>query len=211
MESPSAIPVVYGAYIYIWCVCIYIYIYPGKGGFCVFKYCAALMVCTNNRVHYGLMVVYGYLHITLPHYHHYAILFEGIALLKCLSNIFCVECVSKNRSVLSIIFHAIYGAVCIQLTHFSHDDCENTLNWSYYHHQIRSMTHLPLFRVSSWNNGRRCKSFYILITAMISSAYKNHILVLNCTLSLTRHVKCISKVFHFSYLNVRRTLLSELL
>ena len=31
------------------------------------------------------------------------------------------------------------------------------------YHYIRSMTHLPLFRLRSWNNGMRCKSFYILI------------------------------------------------
>ena len=42
-------------------------------------------------------------------------------LLKCLSSIFCLECMSKPRSVLSIIFHAIYGAVCIQLIHFSYN------------------------------------------------------------------------------------------
>ena len=59
-------------------------------------------------------------------YHDYAFLSEGIELLKCLSDLFSIECVSKIRLVLSIIFHAIYGAVCIQLTHFSYDDCENT-------------------------------------------------------------------------------------
>ena len=116
----------------------------------------------NNRVHYGLMDGYGYLHITLPHYHHYADLHEGIELLKCLSDIFCLQCVSKIMSALSIIFHAIYGDVYIRLTHFSYDDCENTCTWSYYHHQIGSMTDLPLFRVRSWNNRMRCMYFYIL-------------------------------------------------
>ena len=81
------------------------------------------MMCANNRVHYGPMVVYGYLHITLPHYHHYADLSEGIELLKYLSDMFCLECVSKIRLVLSIIFHAKYGAVCFQLTHFVYEDC----------------------------------------------------------------------------------------
>ena len=61
------------------------------------------------------------------------------------------------------IFHAIYGAMCIQLTHLSHDDCENTCTLSYYHHQSGSMTHSPLLRVRSWNNGMRCMSFYILL------------------------------------------------
>ena len=69
------------------------------------------MICANNQVHYGLMVICSYLHITLPHYHHYAHLSEGNKLLRCFSDIFCLECVSKIRSVLSIIFHAIYGAV----------------------------------------------------------------------------------------------------
>ena len=43
------------------------------------------------------------------------------------SHMHSVECVSKIKSILSIIFHAIYGAVCIQFTHFSYDDCENTV------------------------------------------------------------------------------------
>ena len=34
---------------------------------------------------------------------------------------------------------------------------------SYCHDQIGSMTHLPLFRVRSWNNDIRCMFFYILI------------------------------------------------
>ena len=106
----------------------------------------------NNPVHYGLMVVYSSLTITLPHYHHYADLSKGIE---------GIECVSKIRSVLSTNFHAIYRAVCIQLTHFYFDDCENTCTWSYYHHQIGSMTHLPLFRVRSWQNGMSCMSLFL--------------------------------------------------
>ena len=53
-------------------------------------------------------------------------------------------------------------AVCIQLTHLSYDDCENKCSLSYYHHHIGSMTHLPLFRVRSLNNGMHCRSLYIL-------------------------------------------------
>ena len=62
----------------------------------------------------------------LPHYHQYADLSEGIELLKYLSDTFCLECVSKIRSILSIIVHAIYGSVCIRLIHFSDNDFENT-------------------------------------------------------------------------------------
>ena len=36
------------------------------------------MMCTNNQIHYGLMVVFICLHFTLPHYNHYADVSEGI-------------------------------------------------------------------------------------------------------------------------------------
>ena len=87
-----------------------------------------------------------------------------------------VEFVSKIKSILSVIFHSIYGVVCIRLTNFSYDDCENmrTLSYwqikmfnQYYHHQIGSKTHLLLFRVRSCNNGMRCFSFYILICWLV--------------------------------------------
>ena len=71
------------------------------------------------------------------------------------------ECKSEIKSIFLVTFCAIYGVVCIQLTHLSYGDCENTCTLSYYHHQIGSVSHLPLFR--SWNNGMRCMSFYILI------------------------------------------------
>ena len=53
------------------------------------------------------MVVLVCLHNTLPHYPYYA------DVSKC--NDPSVECVSKVKSNLSVVFHAIYGAVCIQL------------------------------------------------------------------------------------------------
>ena len=73
--------------------------------------------------------------------------------------------------------------MCIQLTNSSYDDCENMCTLSYYHHQIRSMTHLPLFRVRLWYNAILyvflysyglglgydtmlcCMSFYILMVS----------------------------------------------
>ena len=46
---------------------------------------------------------------------------------------YILSSVSKIKSIHSVIFHAIYGAVCIQLTHLSYDDCENTNTLSYIH------------------------------------------------------------------------------
>ena len=84
---------------------IYIYIYPGKAGFCVFYHCAVLWCAQIIRVGYDPVVVFVCLHITLPHYHHYADLSEGIKLFKCWSGTFCLGCVFKIKSILSIIFH----------------------------------------------------------------------------------------------------------
>ena len=78
--------------------------------------------------------------------------------------IYCVECVSKIKHIVSVIHETICGAVCFQFTHFSCDDWENIYTLSNYHHQIGSMNYYPLFRVRSWNNGVRCMSFYILKT-----------------------------------------------
>ena len=74
-----------------------------------------------------------------------------------------VECVSKIKHILSVIHYTICGAVCFQFTHFPCDDWENIYTLSYYHHQIGSMNHFPLFSIRSWINGKRCMSFCILI------------------------------------------------
>ena len=36
--------------------------------------------------------------------------------------VYAAECVSKIKTILSIIFYSIYGAACLQLTQFSYDD-----------------------------------------------------------------------------------------
>ena len=51
------------------------------------------MVFANDRIHYGLQVVFVCLQITPYHYHHCADSSEGIELIKCLSGICCRVCV----------------------------------------------------------------------------------------------------------------------
>ena len=41
------------------------------------------------------------------------------------TNIYDAKRVSKIKTILSIIFYSIYGAVCLQFTQFSCDDREN--------------------------------------------------------------------------------------
>ena len=73
---------------------IYIYIYTYWDSLVLFlSLLCSFMMCAHNRVYYGLMVVLVYLHITLPHYHHYADVLEGVELLRCLSCTFCRVCV----------------------------------------------------------------------------------------------------------------------
>ena len=150
--------------------------------FCPLSLCY-LMMCLNKKY---VMTWWSYSFFYTPHWL-IIIIFtdvsESIELLKFVSGRFCLECVSKIKSTLSIIFHAIYGAVRIQLTHFSYDDCENMFILSYYRHQIGRMTHLPMFRARSWNNDMCCMSFYILITTKILHKSKTPIRNILVTLS----------------------------
>ena len=57
---------------------IYIHISWDSCFFWFFLLLCSLMMCANNQVHYGLMVKLICLYITLPHYHHYAEVSEGI-------------------------------------------------------------------------------------------------------------------------------------
>ena len=121
-----------------------------KAGFCACAvlWCAQIIKYIMARWPYSFVCTLYFLDV-----------FEAVAFLKYLSGTFCREI----KSILAIICNEIYVAVCIQLTNFSYDDCENTCILSYFHHQIGSMTHLPLFTLPSWNNGMRCMSFYILM------------------------------------------------
>ena len=90
----------------------YIYIYLCV---CLLLLCSVMM-CANNRVHYDPMAVFVCLHITLPHYHHYANLSEGIELLKCLSGTFCLELCLR----LSQLSSMQYMGLCVFSLPISH-------------------------------------------------------------------------------------------
>ena len=131
----------------------------GKGSIVVACVCVCVSVCVCVNPGLVCMITCGVFNLALQN-------LDQKCKTPCLSGTFSLECVSKIKSILSIIFHAIYGLCVFSfLFNFSCDDCENTCSLSYYmyHHQIGSMTHLPLFRVRSWNNGMRCMSFYILL------------------------------------------------
>ena len=103
------------------------------------------MMCANNPVHYGPVVVFVF-DCALR----YLIIIIMQTCLKILNfkntcQVHSVECVSKIESIIWIIFHSIYAAVCIELTHVSYGDA-NTCTLSCYHYRIGSI-HLSLLRV----------------------------------------------------------------
>ena len=170
----------------------------------VFIIIVQFLMSANIRIHFGLQIVLFCLYSTPSHYHHCAILSEGIELIKYLSDIFCRVC--KIKHILSIIHYTICGAVCFQFTHFPCDDWENICIYiytlSYYYHQIRSMKYYPLFRVRSGNNGVRCMSFYILTEMLLFWWNFRHWLYWKLSfwqLSVYPVMKMLSKWhFHFS-------------
>ena len=65
------------------------YISREKMAYVFFYYTCVLKMCANDRVHYGPMIVFVCLHITLPDYHHNADVSECIGFLKYFSGTFC--------------------------------------------------------------------------------------------------------------------------
>ena len=78
------------------------------------------MVFANDRIHYGLQVVFVCLQITPSHYHHYADSSEGIEQIKCFRYICCRVCVldwDYSRNNLSFnIWGCVSSAYPIRLT-----------------------------------------------------------------------------------------------
>ena len=105
-------------------ICCQFRICRGKAGFCFFYYCAVLWCAKMIENGYGPMVIFVYLPFTLPHFHHCAYVYEGVELMKILIR-YILSSVSMIKPIVTIIFHAIHGAVGIQRTHSSYDDCEN--------------------------------------------------------------------------------------
>ena len=96
-------------------------------------------MCSDNWVLYGPKVAFVCMRITLPHCYHYCL--SAMDMLN-FCQAYSVECVSKIKSNLSIIFNVIYEWDCVfHLTHFSFHDCENICTSSYYLHEIGHRNH----------------------------------------------------------------------
>ena len=67
------------------------------------------------------------------------------------SRVYSLNCVSKTKSISSIIFCAMSGAVCPSLLIYL-DDCDCISASSYYLHYIGNTANKPLFIFWSWNS-----------------------------------------------------------
>ena len=83
-----------------------------------------LMMSSNSRMRFGLQITFVCLYITSSHYHHCVNLSEDNELINA-CQIYFVECVSEIKHILSVIHYTIYGAVCLQFTHFPCGDWED--------------------------------------------------------------------------------------
>ena len=138
-------------------VIYYIYI-PGTLGPCFHYWCSIYGISQWSDT----LVVFVCLQITPSHYHHYADLSEGIELLKCLVRYMMPSVCLRLRQLSQLPLFIRWGCVSSVLPDYP-AMIVIMCTLSYYHHQIGSMNHLPLFRVKSWNNGMRCMSYYVLV------------------------------------------------
>ena len=119
-------------------------------------------MCTNNRVHFGRMVVFLCLHIKLPHFQNYSDEYESIQLLKLLSSV----CPSE----FSQVSFTHYMGLCVIILPISIVIIVRIL--VFYYHQIGSMNHLPLSKVWSW---KQWHALYVFLGSYISNKYNNFV------------------------------------
>ena len=143
-------------------ICCRFHIYPRKAGFVAFM-TMQLMMRPNDRIHYGPMVVFVYLHLTFPHYHHHADVSEGIELVWYILSNVCLRLNQLSQlSSMQYMGLCVFGLlvslmmivrICVLYLIFIIKSDNPMIQWSNCH----------CFRVTSWNNGMRCMSFYTLL------------------------------------------------
>ena len=69
------------------------------------------MISANNRIRFGLQIVFVCTYITLSRYHYCANLSDGIEFIKCLCDIFCGVWI--KLSILSQLYIIQYVGLCV--------------------------------------------------------------------------------------------------
>ena len=120
------------------------------------------MMYANNQIHYGPMVIFICLLFTLPHCHHFANLSEGWTSEKLVRYILLSVCLRLSQFSQSSFMQCM-GLCVFSLPISRMIIVRICVLYLIIIIKIGSMTHLPLFRVRSRNNGICCTSFYNLI------------------------------------------------
>ena len=136
--------------------CIYI---PGKPGFCF-----SLLLCSL----WWVQIVGYVLACRSCSFVHYTISLSSLCKLIWrhwtykMPARYILSSVWVRLSIFSQLSIIQYMGLCVFSLPISLVMIERIYTLSY-HHQIGSMNYYPLFMVSSWNNGMRCMSLYILM------------------------------------------------
>ena len=137
----------------------------------VFNSIMQVMMSANSRIRFSLQIVFVCLHITPSHYHHCANLIWRHWTYKMPVR-YNLPSVWVRLSIFSQLSIILYVGLCVFSLPISFA-WGNIYILSYYHHQIGSINFYPLFRVTSWNNGMRCISFYILLSHISTQSMCN--------------------------------------
>ena len=138
--------------------CIYI---PGMPEFCFHYYCAVYDECKYSDKFWLADRVRLFVHYTISLSSLRKLIWRHwtykMPVRYILSSVWVRLSINSQLSIIQ------YMGLCVLSLLISFVMIERIYILSYYHHQIGSMNHYPLFRVRSWNNGMRCMSLYILM------------------------------------------------
>ena len=138
--------------------CIYV---PGKPGVCFHYYCTVYDECKYADTFWFADRTRLFVQYTISLSSLWKTYLKALNWNAC--QIYIVECVSKNKHILSVIhLYNMWGCMFSAYPFPLWWMIEYIYTLSYYHHQIGSANYYPLFRVRSWSNGVRCMSCYIL-------------------------------------------------
>ena len=149
--------------------CIYI---PGKPGFCS-HYCADYEECKYSDTFWLADRVRLFVHYTISLSSLWKLIWGHWT--YEMPDRYILSSVWVRLSIFSQLSILQYMGLCVFSLPIPLVMIERIYTMSYYHNQIGSMNCYPLFRVSSWNNGMRCMSLYILIRMVIDVPSKCHV------------------------------------
>ena len=141
---------------------------------CVFIIIVQYMLSANCRIRFALQIILVCLYSAPSHFHHCWNISGNIELTKC--QIYFVEWVSKITHILSVIYIQYVGFYVFSLPITLAMMREYIyIILSYYHHQIGSISHYPLFKLGHETMVCAvCRSIFLYHTIKLMSWSPGH-------------------------------------